>query len=32
LPEISNCEASKVWVLPSELTSVVQGLKEGFSK
>ena len=32
LPEIANGEASKVWVLPSELTSVVNGLKEGFTK
>jgi regulator of protease activity HflC (stomatin/prohibitin superfamily) len=32
LPEIANGEASKVWVVPSELTSVVQGLKEGFTK
>ena len=32
LPEIANGEASKVWVLPSELTTVVNGLKEGFSK
>ena len=32
LPEIANGEASKVWVLPSELTSVVNGLKEGFAK
>lgn len=32
LPEIANGEASKVWVLPSELTTVVNGLKEGFTK
>ena len=32
LPEIANGEASKVWVVPSELTSVVQGLKDGFTK
>ena len=32
LPEIANGEASKVWVVPSELTAVVNGLKEGFSK
>jgi regulator of protease activity HflC (stomatin/prohibitin superfamily) len=32
LPEIANGEASKVWVLPSELTSVVNNLKEGFTK
>ena len=32
LPEIANGSSSKVWVLPSELTSVVNGLKEGFTK
>ena len=32
LPEIANGSSSKVWVLPSELTSVVNGLKEGFAK
>ena len=32
LPEIANGDASKVWVVPSELTAVVNGLKEGFSK
>lgn len=31
LPEIANGTSSKVWVLPSELTSVVNGIKQGFS-
>lgn len=31
LPEIAKGESSKVWIVPSELTGVVQTLKDGFT-